>query len=66
MADNPFEYIAELDYQYFNQYKYRFIKANEDRFNFITEEVVTYIQQYRDKYYIEDMVFFCSVVERIR
>lgn len=30
--------------------------ANIDRYNYITEEAVHFVQQYRDKYAIEDMM----------
>jgi phosphoadenosine phosphosulfate reductase len=56
IKDKYDRYATEIDYQYFNEYKDRFVKANKDRFNFITEEAVTYIQQYMEKYDIDDMM----------
>ena len=46
----------KIDYKYFNEHVKKFIKANEDRYNYITEEAVNYIQQYKEKYAIEDMM----------
>ena len=45
-----------IDYTYFNNYIKKFIVANADRYNFITEEAVRYVQQYKDKFDIEDMM----------
>jgi phosphoadenosine phosphosulfate reductase len=56
IKDKYDRYATEIDYQYFNEYNDRFVKANKDRFNFITEEAVTYIQQYIEKYDIDDMM----------
>lgn len=52
-----YEAFAEsIDYQYFDRYVERFIKANENRYNYITEEAVRFVQKYRGKYEIEDMM----------
>lgn len=45
-----------IDYSFFNVYKKRFIEANKDRYNYITEEAVQFVQQYSDKYELEDML----------
>ena len=45
-----------IDYRFFDRYVERFIKANEDRYNYITEEAVGFVQKYREKYEIEDMM----------
>lgn len=45
-----------IDYSCFNNYIKKFIDANADRYNFITEEAVRYVQQYKDKFAIEDMM----------
>ena len=45
-----------IDYSFFNVYKKRFIEANRDRYNYITEEAVQFVQQYCDKYELEDML----------
>lgn len=42
--------MEHIDYQFFDTYVERFIKANADRYNYITEEVVHFVQQYRSKY----------------
>lgn len=47
---------AKLDYNYFDEYKRAFIAANTDRYNAITEEAVHYVQQYKDRYSIDDMM----------
>lgn len=46
----------DIDYTYFDNYIELFIKANVDRYNFITEEAINFVQGYGDKYAIEDMV----------
>lgn len=45
-----------MDYRFFNSYIEKFVKANADRYNYITEEAVQFVQKYRDKYGIEDMM----------
>lgn len=49
-------FIEDINYEFFDDYIAKFIKANKDRYNYITEEAVNYIQQYQDKYKIEDMM----------
>lgn len=46
----------KISYNYFDNYIDRFTKANKDRYNFITEEAVNFIQSYRDKYELNDMM----------
>lgn len=46
----------KLTYEYFDGYKDRFIKANADRFNEITEEATREVQKYRGRYALEDMM----------
>lgn len=54
---SKYDVFAEtIDYKYFNEYADKFIKSNADRYNYITEEAVNFVQQYRDKYAIEDMM----------
>lgn len=48
-------FVVDINYEFFDDYIVKFIKANKDRYNYITEEAVNYIQQYQDKYKIEDM-----------
>lgn len=45
-----------ITYAYFDAYIEKFVRANADRYNFITEEAVRFVQQYREKYSIEDMM----------
>lgn len=45
-----------ITYAYFDAYIEKFVRANADRYNFITEEAVRFVQQYREKYAIEDMM----------
>ena len=45
-----------ITYAYFDAYIDKFVRANADRYNFITEEAVRFVQQYREKYAIEDMM----------
>ena len=49
-------FAKKIDYTIFNKYAGRFVKANADRYNEITEEAVHYVQQYREKYAVEDMM----------
>lgn len=50
----------EISYENFNEYVCRFVKANEDRYNYITDEAITFVQSYVDKYSIEDMMISFS------
>lgn len=47
---------AKITYEYFDSYKNRFINANKDRYNYITEEAVVYVQKYMERYDVEDMM----------
>ena len=49
-----------LTYEYFDEYKKRFVEANRDRFNEITEEATREIQKYKDRYPLEDMMISFS------
>ena len=49
-------YSEKLTYEYFNVFKDRFVKANADRFNEITEEATREVQKYKDRYVLEDMM----------
>ena len=49
-------YSEKLTYEYFNVFKDRFVKANTDRFNEITEEATREVQKYKDRYVLEDMM----------
>ena len=50
------ESLPQLTYEYFNDYKERFIVANADRFNTITADAKRDIQEYLGRYAIEDMM----------
>lgn len=49
-------WVEKIDRTYFNKNIAVFINANRDRYNFINEEAVNYIQRYKEKYAIEDMM----------
>ena len=49
-------FATKIDYCFFDEYIRKFIKANADRYNFIAEEAVQFVQKYRKKYAIEDMM----------
>ena len=46
----------KIDYRFFDEYIKRFVEANADRYNYITEEAVRFVQQYQNRYGIEDMM----------
>lgn len=50
------EFSGRLNYHFFNVYIHRFIDANKNRYNYITDEATSFVQQYLDKYSIEDMM----------
>lgn len=50
------ENIKSISYEYFDEYAERFVAANADRYNYITEEAVSFVQKYLQKYAIEDMM----------
>jgi len=45
-----------ITYEYFDEFKDRFIKANADRYNEITEEATREVQKYRERYSLDDMM----------
>ena len=45
-----------INYKVFDEYIERFISANKERYDYITEEAIHYVQEYREKYDIEDMM----------
>ncbi len=49
-------FIEKIDYTFFHEFIEKFIKANIDRYNYITEEAVHFVQQYKNKYAVEDMM----------
>ena len=50
------EFAENIDYRFFDKHIKKFIEANADRYNFITEEAIHFVQQYKEKYEIEDMM----------
>ncbi len=49
-------YVEKIDYSFFNKFVKKYIQANADRYNYITEEAVYFVQQYMDRYSVEDMM----------
>lgn len=45
-----------IDYDYFNDITDKFVEANADRYHYITDEAVNYVQQYKNRFAIEDMM----------
>lgn len=67
MNEQPIDAIIEIKqkydsdkesivYDYFNYYVEIFIKANANRYNAITEEAISFVQKYSDRYSVEDMM----------
>ena len=50
----------KIDYKFFNKHKEKFISANRDRYNEITEEATREIQKYRERYEVENMMISFS------
>lgn len=50
------EWVSSIDRTFFENNIAAFVEANKDRYNFINEEAIHYIQGYKDKYAIEDMM----------
>lgn len=54
---NEYEHeLASINYDYHQSVIGKFVAANANRYNFITEEAVSYIQQYKNQFPIEDMM----------
>ena len=49
-------FAEKIDYIFFDRVVEKFIQANADRYNYITEEAVHFVQQYKNKYTVEDMM----------
>ena len=49
-------FAEKITYEYFNDHIEKFIKANADRYNYISDEAIHYVQQYQNKYAVEDMM----------
>ena len=50
------KFAAQIDYKFFDEIIDKFVKANADRYNAITEDAVNFVQQYADRYDINDMM----------
>ena len=48
--------VSRIDDTYFQENISKFVAANADRYNAITEEAIRFIQSYKDQYPIEDMM----------
>jgi phosphoadenosine phosphosulfate reductase len=49
------EYSAQIDYSKFDKIVSRFIQANENRYNEVTDEAISFVQGYKERYSLEDM-----------
>lgn len=49
------EYSAQIDYSKFDKIVSRFIQANENRYNEVTDEAISFVQEYKERYSLEDM-----------
>ncbi len=56
IRDTYYSIADKITYKYFDEYKEAFIKANEARYNEITEEATRAVQAYKDRYKLEDMM----------
>lgn len=50
------KFVVQIDYKFFDEIITKFVKANADRYNAITEDAVNFVQQYADRYDINDMM----------
>lgn len=50
------QFVTQIDYTFFDAFVEKFIRANVDRYNYITGEAVHFVQQYKDRYAVEDMM----------
>ncbi len=50
------DFSKDISYDFFDLHIQKFIEANKDRYNYITEEAASFVQQYLDKYSVEDMM----------
>lgn len=55
MKENYDKYISEIDYTYFELMIKKFVEANKDRYNEITDEAISFVQKYAESYKLEDM-----------
>ena len=50
------KFAVQIDCKFFDEIITKFVKANADRYNAITEDAVNFVQQYADRYDINDMM----------
>lgn len=50
------ELVDSMDTSYFEENIEAFIEANKDRYNYITEEAMRFVQSYKEQYAVEDMM----------
>ena len=50
------KHSTKIEYDSFNKNISKFVQANKDHYNFLTEEAVSFIQEYRNRFSIEDMM----------
>lgn len=50
------KHSTKIEYDSFNKNISKFVQANKDRYNYLTEEAVSFIQEYRNRFSIEDMM----------
>lgn len=50
------DFSTHISYKYFDLHIKKFVRANQNRYNYITEEATSFVQQYLDKYAVNDMM----------
>ncbi len=50
------KHSTKIEYDSFNKNISKFVQANKDHYNYLTEEAVSFIQEYRNRFSIEDMM----------
>lgn len=55
IKDRYDEFVDKIDYKMFESHIERFVKANSRRYEEITDEAISYVQSYKDKYSFDDM-----------
>ena len=49
------EYVNKIDYSKFDLIISKFISANQNRYNEIADEAISFVQGYKSRYSLEDM-----------
>lgn len=49
------EYSKKIDYSKFDKIVHDFINVNQNRYNELTDEAISFVQGYKDRYSLEDM-----------